>query len=141
MTRERYAPRPSLTPASSPRAWLRRVKRSGAQDDFTFDPQGADLGIVVGRARLANGLTKEALEPLRQAYGFWLGRDPKSVWAAEAEYWFGQAYLATGDKRGHWMVAEAQRTLATFPAQVTSGACRSHASEVMTGSPSFHCQA
>ena len=82
------------------------------QDDFTFDPQGADLGIVVGRARLANGLAKESLEPLRQAYGFWLGRDPKSVWAAEAEYWFGQAYLATGDKRGRWMVAEAQRTLA-----------------------------
>ena len=85
------------------------------QDEFTFDPQGADLGIVVGRARLVNGRAKEALEPLRQAYGFWLGRDPKSVWAAEAEYWFGQAYLAIGDKRGQWMVAEAQRTLARSP--------------------------
>jgi len=85
------------------------------QDEFTLDPQGADLGIVVGRARLANGRVKEALEPLRQAYGFWLGRDPNGVRAAEAEYWFGQAYLATGDKRGHGMVAEAQRTLARSP--------------------------
>ena len=84
------------------------------QSEYTFDPQAADLGIVLGRARLANGLAKEALEPLRQAYGFWLGRDAKSVWAAEAEYWFGQAWIANGEvKRGRWMVAEAKRTLAT----------------------------
>ena len=86
------------------------------QSEYMFDPQAADLGIVVGRARLANGLAKEALEPLRQAYGFWLGRDAKSVWAAEAEYWFGRAWIVNGEvKRGRWMVAQAKRELAKSP--------------------------
>jgi len=78
-----------------------------------------DRGVVplaYGRALLANGRAAEALEPLRQSYGFWLGHDPKSVWAAEAEYWFGQAWIANGDvKRGRWMVAEAKRALAKSP--------------------------
>jgi tetratricopeptide (TPR) repeat protein len=75
-----------------------------------------DVPLAYGRALLANGRAAEALEPLRQSYGFWLGHDPKSVWAAEAEYWFGQAYIANGDvKRGRWMVAEAKRALAKSP--------------------------
>ena len=82
-------------------------------------PSEIDWGVVplaYGRALLANGRAAEALEPLRQSYGFWLGHDPKSVWAAEAEYWFGQAYIANGDaKRGRWMVAEAKRALAKSP--------------------------
>ncbi len=42
--------------------------------------------------------------------------DPQSVWAAEAEYWFGQAYIANGEaKRGRWMVAEARQELAKSP--------------------------
>ena len=81
---------------------------------YALPPQAADFGIVLGRVLLANGMGKEALEPLREAYGLWLGHDPKSVWAAEAEYWFGQAWIANGEvKRGRWMVAEAKRTLAT----------------------------
>ena len=84
------------------------------QNIYALPPQAADFGIVIGRVHLANGMAKEALEPLRQAYGLWLGHDPKSVWAAEAEYWFGQAWIANGEvKRGRWMVAEAKRTLAT----------------------------
>jgi len=84
------------------------------QQQFSDDPAAADLGVAVGRIFLANGRTAEAVEPLRQAYGFWLGHDPKSVWAAEAEYWFGRAYLANDDpRRGRWMVAEAQRALST----------------------------
>ena len=76
----------------------------------------ADVHLAYGRALLANGRAAEALEPLRQSYGFWLGHDPKSVWAAEAEYWFGQAYIASGEaKRGRWMVAEAKRALAKSP--------------------------
>jgi len=76
----------------------------------------ADVHLAYGRALLANGRAAEALEPLRQSYGFWLGHDPKSVWAAEAEYWFGQAWIANGDaKRGRWMVAEAKRALAKSP--------------------------
>ena len=78
-----------------------------------------DRGVVplaYGRALLANGRAAEALEPLRQSYGFWLGHDPKSVWAAEAEFWFGRAYIASGDlKRGRWMVAEAKRALTKSP--------------------------
>jgi len=70
--------------------------------------------LAYGRALLANGRAQEAIEPLRIAYGSWLGSPaPKSVFAAEAEYWFGRAYLAVGDERGRWMVAEAKRTLAT----------------------------
>jgi len=74
------------------------------------------MHLAHGRALLANGRTTEALEALRKSYGFWLGHDPKSVWAAEAEYWFGQAWTANGDaKRGRWMVAEAKRALAASP--------------------------
>jgi tetratricopeptide (TPR) repeat protein len=74
-----------------------------------------NLGVAYGRALLANGRPREAIEPLRLAYGQALGSDfPRGEWAAEAEYWLGRAYIATGDvKRGRWMVAEAQRTLAT----------------------------
>ena len=46
------------------------------QHEFWSDPPAADLGIVVGRAKLANGRAREALEPLRQAYGFWLDMIP-----------------------------------------------------------------
>jgi tetratricopeptide (TPR) repeat protein len=78
--------------------------------------ESADVHLAYGRALLANGRAAEALEPLRQSYGLRLGHDPKSVWAAEAEYWFGQAYIAGGEvKRGRWMVAEAKRALAKSP--------------------------
>ena len=63
-----------------------------------------------GRALLAVGRAPAAIEQLRKAYGFWLAHESKSEWAAEAEYWFAQAYLANGEA---WalMAAEAQRTL------------------------------
>jgi len=36
--------------------------------------------------------------------------------AAEAEYWFGQAWIANGEvKRSRWMVAEARETLSRSP--------------------------
>ena len=41
--------------------------------------------------------------------------NPNTPYAAEALYWFGRAYLATGDKRGRWMVAQAKRELAKSP--------------------------
>ena len=37
----------------------------------------ADVSLAYGRALLANGRAAEALEPLRQSYGFWLGHDPR----------------------------------------------------------------
>ena len=82
----------------------------------SWDVDWGVLHLAHGRALLANGRAAEALEPLRKSYGFWLGHAPKSVWAAEAEYWFGQAWIANGDaRRGRWMVAEAKRALATSP--------------------------
>jgi len=78
------------------------------------DPNSA---VAYGRALLANGRAQEALEPLRMAYGAWLSStQPRGVYAAEVEYWFGQAWIANGEvKRGRWMVAEARRTLAQSP--------------------------
>ncbi len=75
------------------------------------DPNTA---LAHGRALLANGRAQEALEPLRMAYGAWLsGTQPRGVYAAEVEYWFGQAWIANGEvKRGRWMMAEARRVLA-----------------------------
>ena len=86
------------------------------QAEFSSDPPAADLGLVAGRALLLSGRSHEALEPLRQSYGFWLGLDPRSVWAAESEYWLGRAWIANGEaKRGRWMVSEARRALAKSP--------------------------
>lgn len=68
-----------------------------------------------GRSLLANGRAQEAIEPLRINYGHGLSLAPNSVFTTEAEYWLGQAYLATGDKRGRWMVDEAKQKLATSP--------------------------
>jgi len=87
-----------------------------ASEGPSWDVDWGVVHLAHGRALLANGRAAEALEPLRKSYGFWLGHDPKSVWAAEAEYWFGQAWIANGDvKRGRWMVAEAKRALAKSP--------------------------
>jgi serine/threonine-protein kinase len=74
----------------------------------------ANAHLVYGQALLAGGNPHAAVETLRSAYGFWLGHAPASAWAAEAEYWLGQAYRADGDtRRGRWMVDEARRALAT----------------------------
>lgn len=103
--------------AGDPAAALRSANQAlEFRKEFWSDPGGANLGLAVGRARLANGLAKEAIEPLRQAYGYWLSCDPRSHWAAETEYWFGRAWIASGNvKRGRWMVAEAKSALATSP--------------------------
>ena len=73
--------------------------------------------LAYGRALLANGRAQEALEPLRMTYGAWLSStQPRGAFAAEAEFWFGQAWIANGEvKRGRWMMAEARRTLAQSP--------------------------
>ena len=87
-----------------------------ANGDLKTQPIEANANLVHGQVLLAVGRAPEAIEPLRKAYGYWLAHEPKSEWAAEAEYWFAQAYLANGDvKRGRWMAAEAQRTLAQSP--------------------------
>ena len=84
-----------------------------ANGDPKTQPIEANANLFHGQALLAVGRAPEAIEPLRKAYGYWLAHEPKSEWAAEAEYWFAQAYLANGDaKRGRWMVAQAQRRLA-----------------------------
>jgi len=98
-------------------ASLEEAIRSGPPPETrTFESGWPSMSQAYGRALLANNRPAEAVEALRQSYGLWLGQDAKSVWAAEAEYWFGQAYIATGDaKRGRLMVAEAKRALASSP--------------------------
>jgi tRNA A-37 threonylcarbamoyl transferase component Bud32 len=75
----------------------------------------ARFRIAYARVLLADGRAAEAIEPMRLSYGNWLSMSPDSPFAAESLYWFGRAYLATGDKRGRWMVAQAKRELAKSP--------------------------
>jgi hypothetical protein len=74
-----------------------------------------NFAIAYVRVLLADGRGAEAIEPLRDTYGNWLSMQPNSVYAAEALYWFGRAYLAAGDKRGRWMVEQARQALAKSP--------------------------
>jgi tetratricopeptide (TPR) repeat protein len=90
------------------------------EERLTFDSEGCqvqtNLCLAYGRALLANGRTREALEPLRLAYAFYLEQADKGPFAAEAEFWFAQAWIANGEvKRGRWMVAEARKALAASP--------------------------
>jgi hypothetical protein len=106
----------ALLDAGRSREALTAVNEDLVQAPAITEPQNADVLIIYGRALLANGHAAEALEPLRLAYGFWLGHDSKSAFAAEAEYWFGRAWIANGNtKRGKWMVAEAREALAKSP--------------------------
>jgi tetratricopeptide (TPR) repeat protein len=73
------------------------------------------LSFAHPRILIADGRATEAIEPLRRTYGHWLSTRPDSPYAAEALYWFGQAYRATGDLRGRWMVAQARQALAKSP--------------------------
>ena len=74
-----------------------------------------DLALAYGRALLAEGRPGEAVEPLRLAYGRFLSRFPRDLQATEAEYWLARGYLALGDGRGKWMLAEALPALANSP--------------------------
>ncbi len=87
-------------------------ERLQVSKEFSRDRRFA---VAYGRALLANGRADEAIEPLRINYGAWLSLAPNSIGTVEAQYWFGQAYLAIGDKRGEWMVAEAKQKLAASP--------------------------
>ena len=75
------------------------------------------LSFAYPRMLIADGRASEAIEPLRRTYGHWLSTRPDSPYAAEALYWFGQAYLAVDDPRGRWMVAQARQALAKSPNQ------------------------
>ena len=106
----------SKNPAKALASLEEAMRSAPPPDARTFESGWPSLSLAYGRALLANDRAAEALEALRQSYGLWLGHDPKSVWAAEAEYWFGQAWIANGDaKRGRWMVAEAKHALAKSP--------------------------
>ena len=73
------------------------------------------LSFAYPRILIADSRASEAIEPLRRTYGHWLSTRPDSPYAAEALYWFGQAYRAAGDPRGRWMVAQAREALAKSP--------------------------
>jgi len=73
------------------------------------------LSFAHPRILIVDGRASEAIEPLRRTYGHWLSTRPDSPYAAEALYWFGQAYRAAGDPRGRWMVPQARQALAKSP--------------------------
>jgi tetratricopeptide (TPR) repeat protein/tRNA A-37 threonylcarbamoyl transferase component Bud32 len=79
------------------------------------DGRDGRLRQVRVRLLIASGQAAEAVELMRQEYGNWLSLQPDSVYAAESLYWFGRAYQAAGDKRGHWMVQQAREQLAKSP--------------------------
>jgi tetratricopeptide (TPR) repeat protein len=87
----------------------------GEQLDGPPDPKDARSPLAHGRLLLAAGRAPEAVEILRNTYGGWLSKQPDSPYAAESLFWFGRAYLAVGDKRGGWMVAQARQKLAASP--------------------------
>ena len=96
-----------------------------ANGDVTIKAIEANANLTHGRALLAVDRAPQALEPLRQAYGYWLAHEPHSEWAAEAEHWFAQAYLATGDtKRGRWMEAGGAAHTGSIIVQAAPHACR-----------------
>jgi hypothetical protein len=78
----------------------------------------SDHPLTGGRALLGLGRLEEAIDMLQFAYAHWLASPkPRGHEAAEAEYWLALAYLANKDPRGHWMLAEARRTLRASPLQ------------------------
>ena len=86
-----------------------RIKIAPTQDG---DPR---FPLAFGRVMIATGRGAEAIDVLRDNYGHWLSTQPDSPFTAEALYWFGRAYQAAGDRRGDWMVPQAQRALAKSP--------------------------
>jgi tetratricopeptide (TPR) repeat protein len=103
-------------PAQALTALDEAMSMTPTPDVPTFEGGWASRYLAYGRALLANNRTAEALEPLRQSYGLWLGQDANSVWAAEAKYWFGRAWIANGEgNRGRRMVAEARKALQASP--------------------------
>ncbi len=110
--------RPLREMALAELGWGRNVEAMATMQECLKSARKLDndpnTALAYGRALLANGRAQEALEPLRMAYGAWLSSNqPGGVFAAEVEYWFGQAWIAHGEvKRGRWMMAEARRVLA-----------------------------
>ena len=87
----------------------------GLLDGKEIDSRDGRLRQVRVRLLIASGRGPEAVELMRGDYGTWLSVQPSGVYAAESLYWFGRAYQAAGDKRGHWMVQQAREQLAKSP--------------------------
>jgi len=71
--------------------------------------------LAYGRVLIADGRAADAIESLRLNHEDWLSHHADSPNAAEALYWLGRAYLASGDGRGRAMVADARKALAASP--------------------------
>jgi tetratricopeptide (TPR) repeat protein len=81
-----------------------------------MDPFIADHHRIRGQTLLKLGRAGEAREALRIADEYWRGYFAESPWAAEAQYWHGQALIATGDTaRGRQWVQEMRPRLAKSP--------------------------
>jgi len=78
-----------------------------------LNPESA---LARGRALLEVGRIAEATTLLKRLQDHWRASlTPDSAFAAEADYWLGRAYVASGDPRGPSLVTEAKRTLAGSP--------------------------
>ena len=92
-------------------------ERLKAHAKLDGDPNAA---LVYGRALLANGRAQEAIEPLRMAYGSWLSvGQPSHVFAAEVEFWFGQAWITqtvrSSAAAGWWLRPSARWRSPLYP--------------------------
>ncbi|MEO8312322.1 MAG: protein kinase [Caldimonas sp.] len=65
----------------------------------TPTPQQAEAWLALGRVRLSQGRTAEALAELERADAFWRGFEPEHALAGEAAFWLGRARAQAGDKR------------------------------------------
>jgi hypothetical protein len=78
-----------------------------------LNPESA---LARGRALLEVGRIAESTVLLKTLQDHWRASlTPDSAFAAEADFWLGRAYVASGDPRGHSLVTEAKRKLAASP--------------------------
>jgi eukaryotic-like serine/threonine-protein kinase len=65
----------------------------------TPTPQQAEAWLALGRVRLLQGRTAEALLELERADTFWRAFEPEHALAGEAAFWLGRAQAQAGDTR------------------------------------------
>ncbi len=75
-----------------------------------------EAALARGRALLEVGRIAESTVLLKRLQDHWRASlTPDSAFAAEADFWLGRAYVASGDPRGHALVTQAKRKLAASP--------------------------
>ncbi len=79
-------------------------------------PRLTDALVGLGRAELALGSPASALAAFKQAHDYWQQFDAHSLWAAEAQFWYGRALVASGQSAGgRRLIEQARSRLARSP--------------------------